>query len=210
MVGTAGQEQARYLAAVNADLERLYQEETPATRLRGIYRTSRHNISRADAEQLWPCLLPLRRILQRQDAPMSQDEYDDLVLLCAMGLQRRLYKLGDFWSFGIGQKVVNLFMKDQWALGRVDEFEGLLHAPLDRIVLSHVQRRREIAPAWRAWTKVRSRFRSSPAATQYIDLQRFIQGEAAVLRISAIRLEQRWWEEGVRSGLKLAREARPE
>lgn len=184
-----------YRDAIGGDLGELYAEEPPRRRLRGIYRTSRHNLSLDAAGELWDCLLPLRRVLATLAVPQAQAAYDETQLSCALDVEQRLRLLGCYGSFGIAQKLVNLYMKDQWALGRVNGYEDHLHAPLDRIVLNWIPGRRSIAPTWNAWTKVNAEDRNAEAVQEYLRLQRFIREEAAALAMPAIRLEQQVWHE---------------
>lgn len=178
-------------------LPELYADGVPVVRLRGIYRTSRHNISLDNARRLWECLLPLRRVMDGEAAPSGQDAYDQILIGSALDVSQTLTRLGVSGTFGIGQKFVNLFMKDQWALGRLGEYEGLLHAPLDRIVLRQIPHRRELAPHWSAWTKVQAEGPFSATVLEYLQLQRSLKGELASRDAqSVIRLEQRLWQAG--------------
>ena len=185
-----------YAAAVDGDLEVLYQQAPPVRRLRGVYRTSRHNLSFANAALLWDSLAPLRLYLDAVDVPRSQDEYDHTVIACALDLERQLDAINAYGGFGIGQKIVNLFMKDQWALGAAASLERLLHAPLDRIVLRHVSNRCHLAPSWQAWTKVVAGNEDAKPVVEYRRLQDWLRSAAADEGLTLIRYEQRLWDAG--------------
>jgi hypothetical protein len=186
----------QYRDDIDGDLETLHAKQPPTKRLRGIYRTSRHNISYANADLLWDCLLPLRRMADSLATPGGRVEYDETVVAAALSIEEQLRKLGLYGGFGLGQKIVNLFMKDQWALGRVIDYEGLLHAPLDRIVLAKVPGRRKLAPHWNAWTEVRGEGRDTEPVYEYLAIQRELRELAASEKVTLIRLEQRLWHSG--------------
>lgn len=186
----------RILLSRGTDLERLYEDGVvPSKRLRGIYRTSRFQISESQATALWQDLRLLRELL---GSSIGRDDYDGRLIQCALSIQTTLQGMGRHGGFGVGQKVANLYMKDQWALGKVDELEAVLHAPVDRIVLRDLGSKRRYWPkTWCAWTQV---YADSPECDQvrdYLEIQREIRDWSfEVGDRSAIRREQNIWQTG--------------
>ena len=169
------------LRAKGTVLRDLYAVDTPFKRIRGIYRTSRFNISYKDAGELWDVLTPVRALVDVRVESMKLERFDEVVVECAWQLQRRLTSLQRSGGFGVGQKVVNLYLKDQWALGRVDQLESVLHLPLDRTVLEALGRAGFRPPTWRAWTKVCPKQRSSVEVADYLGIQRFARNQASAM-----------------------------
>lgn len=190
-------EYRRILHSRGTDLQRLYEDEVPAKRLRGIYRTSRFQISEHDAAAFWQDLSPLRDVCGSR---IGRDDYDKCLIGCALSIQATLQDRGIRGGFGVGQKVANLYMKDQWALGRVDELEDVLHAPVDRIVLRALGKSRSCWPrSWRAWTKVTADGEDCNQVRDYRSIQQAIRDWALeVGDCSAIRREQNIWQTGAR------------
>lgn len=188
-------EYRRILLTRGTDLERRYEDDVPSKRLRGIYRTSRFQISERDAGTFWRDLRPLREL---SGSSLGRNDYDRLLIRCALSIQATLQRIERPGGFGVGQKVANLYMKDQWALGRVDELEAVLHAPVDRIVLRALGRRGRWPESWRAWTKVSADSEQCEQVRDYFEIQQAIRDWALeVGDRSAIRREQNIWQTGV-------------
>lgn len=69
---------------------------------------------------------------------VDQTDYDTRIINDSLNVGG-IIGTGPLIKFGIGQKVVNLFMKDLWALGLINnETSKLLHAPLDRTILRKI------------------------------------------------------------------------
>lgn len=119
-------------------------------RLQSICRTSRRNIVFPWAQNLWEEFFN-NLWNDRQNIPEQQEEFDnwhkDRVNVLASLLQ-----IGNNWPLGLAQKMLNLFLKDLWAWDEINNNQALnLHAPLDRIILSHIK---NIPESWKNWTKV--------------------------------------------------------
>lgn len=163
-------------------------------RVAGIYQTARRGrIAQPLAMQIWGILNPLYNQALAGGLPAAQPAYDQLVVQNALAIQAILQAAGR-GGFGIGQKIVNLFMKDLWGLGVVVQpVESLLHAPLDRIVLTKCQ---NVPATWAAWSRVVA---AGPGATEindYLAVQHSIRIFHAACPIafpSVIQMEQFIW-----------------
>lgn len=163
-------------------------------RISKIYQTARRGtLGLPVASRIWKNLEPLYQQSIKMKLPTNQSDYDQLVVQYAFGIGNLLHTAGR-GGFGIGQKIVNLFMKDLWALGIVlPPTEHLLHAPLDRIVLSKL---RTVPSTWSAWTKVIASHTSSPAVADYLYIQKSIRTFHSSCPIpfpSVIQMEQFIW-----------------
>jgi hypothetical protein len=126
-----------------------------ATRIRGFYRTStratKKTIDNTLAQEIWQS--HLRTIFEgRNRLPSNRQQFDKYLVkkIESLGLLLGERNKGDF---GIAQKIVNLFMKELWALCQLPErIESNLHAPLDSIVLSKIS---GCPTTWKAWTKAK-------------------------------------------------------
>ena len=120
-----------------------------AERIRGIYQQTRGSIDRKLAARLWfTFFAPLLPRL----AVVNANDYDKFIIRQMLGLAGILRKAGR-GDFGHAQKMVNLFVKDQWALnGFASRVEKVLHLPLDRRVLSKLA---DAPASWAAFKKVR-------------------------------------------------------
>ena len=145
-------------------------ERNPVIRVRGMYRTARQgSINDWLGRRLWTVLEPLHEVVRTDAVPRDQRDYDDLVVDYALAIQESLLPLKR-GGFGIGQKLVNLYMKDQWALRRLPEgVEPLLHAPLDRPVLSKLA---SVPRTWAAWSKVEAQGPAAQEVVDYLAIQR--------------------------------------
>jgi hypothetical protein len=135
--------------------ERPYPHDA-ATRIRGFYRTStratKKTIGNALAQEIWES--HLRTIFEGRDRlPPNRQQFDKYLVekIKSLGLLLAERNKGDF---GIAQKIVNLFMKELWAVCQLPEgIESNLHAPLDSIVLSKIS---GCPTTWKAWTKAKA------------------------------------------------------
>jgi hypothetical protein len=146
------------------------------------------------AMQIWQGILaPIHRQALAGGLPANQPAYDQFVVHQALGIQTVL-QAANRGGFGIGQKMVNLFMKDLWGLGIVVQpTESLLHAPLDRIVLAKC---RTVPATWQAWSSVVAAGPQSPAISDYLAIQQEIRNFHAACPIafpSVIQMEQFIW-----------------
>src|SRR5271166_183288 len=144
----------------------------PCSRVAQIYQTARKGgLAPSLAQQVWKHLLPLHSQVQSGRLPVHQGAYDQLVINTALNIQATLQAHGR-GGFGIGQKIVNLFMKDHWALGSIlPPHEKLLHAPLDRTVLGKLDVQ-HLPKTWTAWTKVVASGPNAVEVANYLDVQR--------------------------------------
>jgi hypothetical protein len=169
-------------------------------RIRRFYQSAgkivRRGVTLSDAAtaELWKRFFePLNHRLNQ--LPLIQSEYDLFALQEISTLGRLLRELdllqhGQLGDFGIAQKMLNLFMKDHWALNAFSiETERLLHLPLDRRVLEKLRRR----PAtWRNWTRAMD---TPEHRRDYQRIQAWFRFECERVRIyrSPIEMEQFIW-----------------
>ena len=163
-------------------------------RVAGIYQTARRGrIAQPLAMQIWQILAPIHQQALNGGLPANQPAYDQFVVQSALAIQALLQPIGR-GDFGVGQKIVNLFMKDLWGLGIIQlPVEALLHAPLDRIVLAKIQ---NVPPTWRAWSRVVATGPGAAAVIDYLAIQQNIRGFHAACPIpfpSVIQMEQFIW-----------------
>jgi hypothetical protein len=163
-------------------------------RIAQIYQTARRGrINQMLAMQIWNILQPIHQQVQVGGLPAAQPAYDQFVVQHGLAIEGVLQATGR-GGFGIGQKVVNLFMKDLWGLGIIQlPVELFLHAPLDRIVLSKIQ---AVPGTWTAWTRVIADGPVAPAITDYLAIQQQIRAFHAACPIpfpSVIQMEQFIW-----------------
>ncbi len=167
----------------------------PGPRVAGMYQTARRGrIAQALANQIWQRhLLPIHGRVQAGTLPNSQSAYDQLVIDTALSIQNTL-QVKNRGGFGIGQKIVNLFMKDLCALNQiVASYEYLMNVPLDDIMLGKLQKR---PPTWRAWTKVVANGPNAPEIADYVAIQqqfRAFQAGSPIAFPSVIQMEQFIW-----------------
>ncbi len=163
-------------------------------RVAEIYQTARcGRISQPLAMQIWNILAPVRQQALNGRLPATQPTYDQFVVRKALAIQALLQSAGR-GGFGIGQKIINLFMKDLWGLGTIQPpVEALLHAPLDRMVLTKI---RKLPETWKAWTRVVAATPNATAVKDYLDIQHHIRAYHAACPIpfpSVIQMDQFIW-----------------
>src|ERR1700733_2156595 len=140
-----------YLAAVGVTQATYTGNQLAAKRICEIYNSARRGkISHVLGSELWTSFFaPL--IPQFSELPATQAHYDSFAtnqMLQLASLLRQRQK-GDF---GLAHKMLNLFLKDHWALSTLTPHsETLLHLPLDHNLLSKLV---TIPPPWATWTKV--------------------------------------------------------
>ena len=164
-------------------------------RIRGFYRTARQaSMACEPANELWTLFFELFR--QRfPQLPQARAEYDHFVLEKITELGRLLRRLDvlqrdKLGEFGIAQKMVNLFMKEHWALNVFSaKTERLLHLPLDRRVLSKLKR---CPGTWSRWTRVTDTPEHKADCQRIQDEFRLEWKRVAVFR-SPIEMEQFIW-----------------
>jgi len=162
-------------------------------RVQALYPTSRRGrIGRSLAKEIWyAVLLPLHMRAVAEVLPGSQRAFDRLVLQSSLAIAALLKERG---GFGLGQKMVNLFFKDLWALGLIGPAtEKLLHAPLDRIVLGKIKQ----PPAtWDAWSRVEADSAADQGVRDYLAIQAKLRQYARKSPVpfgSLIQMEQFIW-----------------
>lgn len=171
--------------------------KSPGKRIAEIYRTARMGqIGQTFAMQIWSRhLSSLHAQAVAGTLPVIQKDYDDLIVRAALKLEATLSAAGK-GGFGIAQKIVNLFMKDLWALGVIAmPTETLLHAPIDRGVLS---RFKKVPKPWAAWTKAAAGTPRSPTIKDYISLQdqlRNLWSSSPIRFLSVIQMDQFLWHQ---------------
>lgn len=169
--------------------------DNPGPRVAGMYQTARRgSIDQGFAMHIWQQhLLPIHSRAVGGDLPSEENTYDQLVIDTAFAIQGTL-KTKNRGGFGIGQKIVNLFMKDLWALGIITpQSEHLLNAPLDRIVLGKLK---SIPQGWMAWTKVVACGPDAREIMDYVAIQKQFRDFHAHCPIrfpSVIQMEQFIW-----------------
>jgi hypothetical protein len=166
--------------------------EDPRVRMRGIFRTARAgSLSLEDAEKAWDALKPMRSVAGGSRRVKSRSDYDALVVRTALSLASSVPRI----NFGIGQKMVNLFMKDQWALGKLPKgLSKKLHAPLDRTVLSKLA---DLPDSWKSWSHVEAEKETDPEVVQYLAIQAHLRDLVATGAVpfgKVIELEQFIWQ----------------
>ncbi len=164
-------------------------------RVAEIYLTARHGgIAQPLANLIWQHILPIYNSVQNHTLPNQRDAYDQLVINAALKIQGTLQAQKRRGGFGIGQKIVNLFMKDLWALRIIlPPHEQLLHAPLDRIVLAKL---RNVPHTWNARTKVVANGPNAREIADYRSIQQQFRDFHATCPIpfqSVIQMEQFIW-----------------
>jgi hypothetical protein len=187
--------QSQYLADIGLDANPY--PHHPESRIRQMFSTCRRgSVSYCFAMDIWNRhLVQLHSVVVAGALPPTQGAYDDLVVEAALGLGGWLSTLhkGDF---GIGQKIVNLFMKDLWALGVIlPPFENFLHAPIDRRVLGKFK---TIPTAWNPWTKAVAGSSGCPTVAGYLSLQEQFRDfccESPIRFPSVIQMEQFLWHQ---------------
>ena len=140
----------------------------PSARIQGYFTTARiGGIAAGFATTLWR--RHLARVYEDLDAlPVDQAEYDKFVVATALAIATTLAEAGR-GGFGVAQKILNLFMKDLWALDLLPiSRDHLLHAPVDRGTLALVP---PCPQTWTAWTKVHAGTHDAPQITDYLRIQ---------------------------------------
>ena len=139
-----------------------------AQRVRQIYGTARRGqISTSEAQHLWSKHLQ-KAFAAPNTIPKMQPGYDAFVVNLALAIETDLVAAGR-GGFGVAQKVVNLFMKDLWAFGVLPpKVAPLLHAPLDRRILSKLK---HVPSTWNPWTKAKTISAKSTTAADYLTIQ---------------------------------------
>ena len=138
-------------------------------RLKSIYRTSRKGgIFQNVVEQVFTDLEPVLMKIQSDDLPCSQDSYDDWIIGISIMIGNTLSR-NNKGSFGLGQKISNLVMKDHWALNYLSPaFEKYLHVPVDRII---IEKLRPNKMRWNSWTNICAITKNCFEVKQYIKMQ---------------------------------------
>jgi len=139
-----------------------------ASRTQGYYLTARHGgVDEHFATTLWQVhLAPIYQVMDQ--LPADQAGYDHFVITNALQIEATLQQ-ADRGGFGIAQKILNLFMKDMWALHLVPfGRDSLLHAPVDRGTLALVL---PCPQTWTAWTRVRASANGAPQIADYLRIQ---------------------------------------
>jgi hypothetical protein len=150
-----------YLAAEHITADTYANRHSALARIRVLYNSAgivvRQGVRLSDeaAGELWKRFFgPLREHFAQ--LPHTRAEYDAYLLQQISVLARLLRELEllqneRLGGFGIAQKMLNLFMKDHWALDAFPkQTQLLLHLPLDLRVLSKLKRR---PSTWHAWTR---------------------------------------------------------
>jgi hypothetical protein len=163
-------------------------------RVATIYQTARRGrIAQPLAMQIWHALNPTYQHALHGGLPATQPAYDQFVVHNGLAIQAILQAVGR-GGFGVGQKIINLFMKDLWGLGIIQmPTEMLLHAPLDRIVLAKVQ---NVPATWAAWSRVVAAGPGAPETNDYLAIQQTIRafhGACPIAFPSVIQMEQFIW-----------------
>lgn len=183
---------AQYVADVGIGLH-TYPHNT-GQRVAGIYQTARRGrIAQPLAMQIWQILSPVYQQALNGGLPANQNAYDQFVVQNGLAIQAVLEAEGR-GGFGIGQKIMNLFMKDLWSLGYIQlPIETLLHAPLDRIVLTKI---RNVPETWAAWSRVMAAGLDAPEIQDLLAIQDNIRAFHTACPIpfpSVIQMEQFIW-----------------
>lgn len=160
-----------------------------------MYATRRHGRINANlAKAIWRILKPLYLSAAAGHLPACQNQYDTMVITSALKIGRVLQK-NMRGGFGIGQKIVNLMMKDLWALGVIKPpIENLLHAPVDRIVLGKFSK---VPSLWKSWTSVVATTKNAPEIREYLQIQADLRHHWATFGTvfsSVIEMEQFIWQ----------------
>jgi hypothetical protein len=163
-------------------------------RIKDIYKQARRGgCDQALANQIWGRLRPIYRQATNGKLPTNQAAFDQFVVRNAFRMQAVLQNARR-GGFGIGQKIVNLFLKDLWALDVIRmPVEQFLHAPIDRRVW---QKLSNPPPTWEAWTKVYAQRRNSKEVLDYLNMQRDLrsfQRTSPIRFPSLIQMEQFIW-----------------
>ena len=140
----------------------------------------------------------LKSTIERRKKPgtaVRLSDFDLWMLMLIVALARRINRsmLSRKKALGIAQKVVNLTIKDHWALGRVNkQMHGVLHIPLDRGSLLHISRKRLTSSQWKSWTLVAL---DAHNCVEYLRIQKcfriFFQSSTPFQ--STMELDQVWW-----------------
>jgi hypothetical protein len=140
----------------------------PEKRIQQIHGTSRKKISRPVANKIWdPNLKDIYG--KKISLPTSQPAFDDFIVDTALKIYGSL-PVSKGKTFGVAQKVINLFLKDLWALGLIPpKTEPFLHIPIDRGVLDKLKK---VPLTWKAWTKAHATNSSCLAVSEYLDIQK--------------------------------------
>lgn len=123
-------------------------------RIRIIYKTARvGNVSHENACELWRIFFS-KIYQERKSIPAKtfdgwqKNKVKRLSLLLLGLLPKRNGAV-----LGIAQKMLNLFLKDLWAWGKLPrKIDSQLHMPLDRLILHRLFKM--IPEKWTAWTHV--------------------------------------------------------
>lgn len=213
----------QYLNATGVDSSTYSCEQRATQRIEEIYRSVRNATIRNKqlSPHIWKILKPIYDYwtTKQKKLPPGQQEYDKQVVDLGFEIKsifpqqqdydkydKQVVDLGykiqsvlkegnaTIWGFGVGQKIVNLFMKDLWALGIIQNpYEKLLHAPLDRIVLEKIK---NVPSTWNAWTKVIAENKKSVEIKDYLRLQKGIRDfhqKCPIKFQSVIQMEQFIW-----------------
>jgi hypothetical protein len=169
----------------------------PVIRIRDASGSSRRGtIGYELAEEIWKQhLSQIYRRINNGTLPTSPMHFDDFVVNAALGVEGLLMSR-DKGYFGKAQKIVNLFFKDLWALRIIpDESEPLLHAPLDRSVLSKFK---WLPPVCKPWTKAKGLSSGSTTVNAYLSMQNRLR-ESLCTPLnpfpSVIQMEQFLWHQ---------------
>jgi hypothetical protein len=142
--------------------------------------------------------LDLERCIRLSENPSRAAEmidFDEWMLMLIVLVARRIGKSipARKGALGIAQKMVNLTIKDHWALGRVSkQVHGVLHIPLDRRSLSHISNARISSSCWKSRTSVRL---TLDGCTDYLKIQKRLRAffRSSTPFQSTMELDQVWW-----------------
>jgi hypothetical protein len=184
-----------YIASVRISDSTYWDPVTATERIERIYGTARTGrLGKELARRVWDeAVAPLSEDLR--SLPEDRRAYDEFIIERIDGVARLLREVGR-GDFGHAQKVVNLFLKDRWALEDVAaSVEANLHLPLDRVILLRLAAR----PAeWGSWTKVASTMESRKSVVDgYLRIQHSFRVYWEAHRAgfgSPIEMEAFWWQ----------------
>jgi len=158
-------------------------------RVQELFKSGRRgSISRELAAEMWlDVLSPMRTHID--SSTFASNAYHEFVsaTIHDMAAVLRNRVTG---NLGYAQKIVNLFMKDQWALGRLDErIELELHVPIDKRILDQFNRQWE---PWMSWTRVAL---TEQALCDYFSIQEYVREHWrwGGVFASPIEMEHYWW-----------------
>ncbi|HCH1532230.1 TPA: hypothetical protein NKQ35_004766, partial [Vibrio parahaemolyticus] len=134
-----------------------YDHEEAKSRMVSIHGSSRQRMC-ISGPILWNCyfdqLWDTRQSIPSEQASFESWFKSQIVILSRIIAEHRLnrYCPTNFYSIGMAQKCLNLFLKDLWAFDAVKEAQYRhFHAVIDRKVLYVLLNKPE---SWEAWSKV--------------------------------------------------------